>query len=977
MNTRPFYRGLLSLAVIFVALAPATAQWRVRPVEPFRSRAPALAEIPRDGRRGLPPLRLASERPSRVPGQVVVKYARSLPRAKTAAIVQPVAGRVIAEIPQLDVQVLAVDAPYEQVAEQLRKNPDVLWVAPRLYRYPLSLTPNDPAYNELDRLIATDPDTATYYKWDSHMIGCAWGWEVWPGRFYSSTSPKGSDAITVAVIDTGIDYTHPDFINAGGTGTSVDQGGQLLSSQDVSIFSGIVTPGAADDYGHGTHVAGIIAAATNNSRGTVGTGYNANIMSIKVVDAMGNGTDTDVAQAIVYAVDHGALIINLSLGSYEYSQVEQDAVNYAWRKNVLVVAAAGNDGSDKLNYPSALSKVLSVAATSRLTIATYSNYGPFVGICAPGGDFDFEIMWLLGVYSTMPTYEVALNDPNVYGAAMNYDYLMGTSMAAPHVAGAAAIRAGQKGYTRSTPNANLKLWQALQRSAFGDGGWSPYFGYGLVAVEMVVQEDSIPNWRGDTTGCITGQVRYRGTPVQNATVSARLMSGGTLYSATSRSDGGYRIANVPKGTYRVTATFYGETQRIENVVVTAGCDIPGVDFNVAAFPTSLTLEDATGTPGTDVTFRATFLRSDTNDPVEDIRIYFSLDGTELGSSYTDWNGIATYRYRLPGDITGGVHEIRADYYGEGAYQTASATASLSIPGGLDTTMYTMDRTGTITESVTLRQYDLKRVSDNTLLVGRTITYRVDGTVVGTAVTDSGGDSMLNWVIPEGPASRTITVSFAGDTTHAPCSASATLTCQTWSTRMAVFDRTARITDTTELKARLVRSDSVPLYNKTINFYVDGTFVISRQTDVEGYARYPYYTVPEGVGAGTRTITSEWTGNGGYLPISKNSTLTVLRALPYIWVMPRSVPQGQTARLYAYFRRLYDYGKQEGKTVSWFLDGTWIGDSVTGTAATGEPGVARFNYDTSALSPGAHTLRCEWAGDAWVEPGFGQATLTIY
>src|SRR5207248_5469677 len=187
---------------------------------------------------------------------------------------------------------------------------------------------------------------------------------------------------------------------------------------------------------------------------------------------------------IVYAADHGALICNISLGGYGYSQAEQDAVDYAWSKGTLVIAAAGNDGTNTSpNYPAALTRVLAVSATARVdTLATYSNWGDYIGISAPGGDFDFEINWLLGVYSTMPTYFVTLNDPNVAGAAQNYDYLMGTSMASPQAVGLAALYAGMKGFSQQTPGVTVKIWQALQQGADnvagGDGSWDPDYGYG-------------------------------------------------------------------------------------------------------------------------------------------------------------------------------------------------------------------------------------------------------------------------------------------------------------------------------------------------------------------------------------------------------------------------------------------------------------------------------------------------------------------
>ncbi len=960
--------ALLGLAIVahLASGGPGYAQWAVPP--PASVAQGPFGPMLHSERRGLPPLRLAAERPSRVPGHIVVKYARSIPQHKATLLSKPIPAKVISTIPQLDVQVMEVEN-VDSALEQLRKDPNVLWAQQRLFRYPLVLTPNDPAYNEIDRLIATDPDAATWYKWDSHMISCGWGWQVWPSRFYSASSLKGTDAVNVAVIDTGIDYGHPDFINAGGTGTSVEQGGQLLRSLDASIFNGVVTPEAPDGYGHGTHVAGIVAAATNNGIGTVGTGYNANIMSLRVVDAAGYGTDSDIAQAIVYAVDHGALILNLSLGSYEYSQVEADAVNYAWRKNVLVIAAAGNDGNDKLNYPSALSKVLSVAATSRISTATYSNYGPFVGISAPGGDFDFEIMWLLGVYSTMPTYYVTLNDPTQYGAAQNYDYLMGTSMAAPHVAGVAAIRAGQKGYTRSTPQANLKLWQALQRSADGTGGWNPYLGFGLVNVEGVVYEDIDPNWRGDTVGCITGQVRYRGTPVQNASIIAKPVGGGSNFSASSRSDGGYRIINVPEGVYDVSATLFGETVKLKNVVVTPGCDIPGQDINIGAWPSEIDVDDAIGTPGLPVLLTAIFRRSDTGAPVEDIRLYFGVDGTELGSGLTNASGVAEFVYTLPAGIRRGSHTIDVNYFGDAAYVSSSGTGILTIPSGAGTFMYAPDRSGTITETIILRGF-LYEAGSSAPIPGRSVEFSVEGTPVGSATTDTGGRASLTWAVTDGPATRQLTAAFAGDDSFDVSSATAVLTAQSFGAKLYGQNREGRITDYRLLTAHLYRTDNTPIYNKEIAFSVDGTYVGSDRTRTTGRANVGY-TIPGGDGAGVRTIVANWAGDGGYGPATASNTLTVSKALPYIWVLSKSVPQNGTVSLYAYFRRLRDYQRQSGKSVTFSVDGTDVA-----TVTTDALGIARHLYAT-VEAPGAHTVRCRFDGDPWIEPGYGEGTLTIY
>jgi subtilisin family serine protease len=516
-----------------------------------------------------------------IPGQYVVRFAPGAAVSALGRVQARTGARVVSSLPQLGIATLRL--PSLAAARAAAQEPGVLWVEPNLRRHVLLPEPNDPAYNQLDPTLPLDPDMATWFEWDARIIQAHEGWSVWPNRYYTAGS-KGADAVRIAVIDTGIDYTHPDFANAGNASTNSADGGQLDRGLDRSFFAGQTTNEAPDEYGHGTHVAGIAAAATNNARGVTGVGYNATVMSLKVLDASGTGSASDLARAIVYAADNGALIVNLSLGDYAYSQAEQDAVNYAWSKGTLCIAAAGNDGSGTTpNYPAALTRVLAVSATAHEErLALYSNWGDYVGVAAPGGDFDFTTGWFLPVYSTMPTYHVTLNLPE-YGAARDYDYLQGTSMASPQVAGLAALVAGSKGWTQSTPGAPVKIWQAIQRGADSLGGgseWNPFYGHGRINVYNTLNLDNEPNPRGAATGCVVGQVRYRDTAVQNATVRAVRQGTGEEFVASSRADGGYRIVNALAGTYTVTATFFSESLSIGAVEVTAGCDIPGVDFNI-------------------------------------------------------------------------------------------------------------------------------------------------------------------------------------------------------------------------------------------------------------------------------------------------------------------------------------------------------------------------------------------------------------
>ncbi len=517
--------------------------------------------------------------------QWLVRFKPSTLQGTAAALHSRAGARLLGAIPQLGIQKIALRNP--EAAAVYASNPNVLYIEPNRLRKLCLAEPDDPAYTDFDYGLPTEPEMATWFEWDAHLLDAHGAWSAWPGRYYTRQSGKGSDAVRIAVIDTGVDYTHPDFINKNGTSTSVSDGGQLLRPLDKTILDGVETDEAADDYGHGTHVTGIAAASTNNGIGCTGNGYNANVISLKVVDAADNGTSDDIARAIVYAADNGALVCNLSLGLYDYSQAEQDAVNYAWDKGTLCIAAAGNDGVDnKPLYPAALDRVLAVAATSaRDQLATYSTYGANIGVAAPGGDFDFDLLWFLNVYSTMPTYEVTMTGSD-FGYQMNYDYLQGTSMACPQVVGLAALYAGKMGFTQSTPDVCLKIWRGIQQGAddilgLANGGWSSFYGYGRINLAGTLNLDVNPNPRGATVGCVTGQVRYRGTLIPNAVITARPVGGGPNTSGSSRLDGGYRVMNAPAGTYNITASVFGESQTIQNVEVVEGCDTPGILFDIS------------------------------------------------------------------------------------------------------------------------------------------------------------------------------------------------------------------------------------------------------------------------------------------------------------------------------------------------------------------------------------------------------------
>ncbi|HIK09992.1 MAG TPA: S8 family serine peptidase [Oscillatoriaceae cyanobacterium M33_DOE_052] len=248
--------------------------------------------------------------------------------------------------------------------------------------------------------VPNDPD---YHKqWNLRSINAEKAWE--------DTAGSG---VTVAVIDTGISRV-PDLKD-----TKFVKGYDFVNDNDI----------ADDDNGHGTHVAGTIAQTTNNGYGVAGVAYQASLMPLKVLSASGGGTVADIAEAIKFAADNGADVINMSLGGGGESQVMKEAIAYAHNKGVVIIAAAGNSGENSASYPARYTNVIGVSALGPTSEkAPYSNFGAGVDISAPGGDkSESEAGGIL--QNTI--------DPN--SGEPVFAYFQGTSMAAPHVAGVAAL----------------------------------------------------------------------------------------------------------------------------------------------------------------------------------------------------------------------------------------------------------------------------------------------------------------------------------------------------------------------------------------------------------------------------------------------------------------------------------------------------------------------------------------------------------
>ncbi len=296
------------------------------------------------------------------------------------------------------------DADIALACEAIRSaNPDISLRCEPNWLFSTARVPNDPRYSSL-------------YGLTKIRLPSAWDFTV------------GSAQVIAAVLDSGVDYTHTDLesnilINrreVASNGIDDDGNGYIDDVRGYDFVDQDADP--MDENGHGTHCAGIIGARGDNSSGVVGVNWRVGLLPVRVLNADGEGASSDIAAGIVYAVDRGASVINLSLGGPRASQIIEDAIQYALDRDVLVVAAAGNSGSDNDRSPvypasSTKSNVIAVAAsTTGDILAVFSNYGiESVDVAAPGQ----------GILSTVPGNQ--------------YDVFDGTSMAAPHVTGLVAL----------------------------------------------------------------------------------------------------------------------------------------------------------------------------------------------------------------------------------------------------------------------------------------------------------------------------------------------------------------------------------------------------------------------------------------------------------------------------------------------------------------------------------------------------------
>jgi thermitase len=398
-----------------------------------------------------------------VEGEVLLKVQ---PGVSASAVARTVGGTVVGSIGDGSILLLRVrEGGVATAVQALNSRAEVVFAEPNWLRQ-LHEAPNDPGYGLKWDLYN---DGTLSYGGKNATAGADMDWQ----EAYAFLGSGFGGSAVVAVIDTGIDMGHPDL------------DGKIVAGWDYLDNDGDPT----DTYGHGTHVAGIALAETNNGTGTAGVGYSPNIkvMPLRVCNENGCPT-TAIVNAIYHAADHGANVINLSLGGRIGSSAEETAINHAWNNGLVIAASSGNDGARRVSYPAAFVNCIAVGSTNWNDLrAGYSNRGSALDVVAPGGEMS-GYHDPGGIYSTMPTYPVYLTTS--YSYWNNYDQLQGTSMAAPQVSGLAALLfAVGVDDANGNGRVNDEIRQIIESTVDdrGAAGWDESYGWGRINVYNAVQ----------------------------------------------------------------------------------------------------------------------------------------------------------------------------------------------------------------------------------------------------------------------------------------------------------------------------------------------------------------------------------------------------------------------------------------------------------------------------------------------------------
>lgn len=385
-----------------------------------------------------PSVTSAQDNQDHVPGQILVKFKAGTSQNVIDTQLKSHNARVVDRITALDVLVVNIPSSTEnRVLTALSRNPNVEY-AEFDYIATAVIAPSDSYFNNQWGLENTGQTINGVIGTVDADINAPTAWNTTLGV-----------GVTAAILDSGINESHQDLV------------GKVVNEQD---FTGSAS-GTNDVYGHGTHVAGIVAANTNNSIGVAGVCPNCVLLNGKVLNDSGSGAYSWIANGILWATNNGAKVINLSLGGPPSSKTLESAVNYAWNNGSVIVAAAGNCGCQAKLYPAAYTKVIAVAATDNQdNKASFSSYSAkWVDVAAPGAY----------IFSTWKNQTSAHNPQPVCSDPINpnscYKFASGTSMATPMTSGTVAL-IWSTSWGTSASNVRSRL-ETKADKIIGTGNW--------------------------------------------------------------------------------------------------------------------------------------------------------------------------------------------------------------------------------------------------------------------------------------------------------------------------------------------------------------------------------------------------------------------------------------------------------------------------------------------------------------------------